>query len=233
MKLGQLFWGSLLVALGGLFLFREQLPFSLTWSLIRNLWPIGLILAGVVVLLRNPPVRMAVAILAGVLAAVLVFGMMTLLVFGETPEGTLVDSGGERLSVPLRPDVTRALLSAEVGVTRLDIRQGSEDLAGAIVEAAGGSYVLENDSDGPEERVRFAFEPRGRAWGPWHGENRAEVLLNSTPEWEVDLECGASTVDLDLRGLRVTTVTISAGGRVSTLFWMPSSRRRASMSRAV
>jgi hypothetical protein len=37
------------------------------------------------------------------------------------------------------------------------------------------------------------------------------VLLNSTPEWDVDLECGASAVDLDLRGLRVSTVTISAG----------------------
>jgi hypothetical protein len=211
MNQGQLFWGSLLVVIGGLFLFREHLPLNFTWSLIGNLWPLALILAGVAVLLRRHRARAVVAVLSALLVGGLVFGMVSLFLSGVRDEDWSVGPGGGTDTIPLRPEVTRALLSCEAGASRFAVRQGGSDLVTAAAEKTDGTYLLESTPEGDTERVTYLLRPRDSGWGPWNRENRAELLLSAAPEWELDLECGASAVELDLGGLRVGHVEITAG----------------------
>jgi hypothetical protein len=167
-----------------------------------NLWPLGLIFLGLVLIFRVWLPRVAVA-LALVLALVLVGGAIA---YSALP-GFQVATAKSNYSAPLGK-VEQGRLRLALGATDVSV-QGADmsDLYRARVEyptgrppkvrADNGTVSMETNNNFTLIGVRTT--------------NRASVSINQTIPWQVDVGGGASHETLDLAGVHLTSLNVSGG----------------------
>jgi hypothetical protein len=142
------------------------------------------------------------------------------LVLSATPSEPL---GESRYSSPVPAGAAEAKLQASMDSGELHIRPGGSGLFRATLRSAGRSTaqvsgsgaVAVVDVDAPPERGLLARN-RGSNW---------DLGLSTGLPWEVSLDSGAVTADLDLQELNVTKVAVDAGpSRLVLRLGQPGSR---------
>lgn len=210
MKAGAIFWGTALIAVGVLMVLHmtgaiDGLPFSI-WAW----WPVLLILAGLAILSRSPGLRQVLAAVAGVAAALLVFDIFTLgFIFGHGVPTRAATS--QEFSQRIVPGTERATLRVEGGAMKLAVDGTTDDLVRAETRSSHGEFTFSCTGDSIAPEVLVGWESTGGVKRIDRLQNSATIMLNATPVWDVAVEAGASSIDLDLTPFRVREVRLESG----------------------
>jgi len=210
----KVFWGFLLVLVGGLFLLSNLgvLDWGV-WDTIWRAWPIVLVLWGVSVLLR-PTGRLG-AVLTAVIAVLAVVGVLALAYNAhlKAGEGGASGAGEIALAQPFDAGIKNVNLSLTFGAgeIRLDGKAAPSQLASGTLGFIAKEPTVTYSASGEAADLRIdmaggtwtgSIGPRGPVWN---------ISLNPAPTYSLDLESGACSADLDLSALRVASFDLSTG----------------------
>lgn len=205
MRTGRLIWGLLVVIIGVLLLAA-----SLGWvswyfllSLLQ-LWPVALVLIGIYLLFnRRQPVVTAV-----VMAVILIGGVVAAWYFWGTDGAGLA----ERTIVgPPVAGVSTASARLDVGASELQVKGGSIASVVAATYRSRSEYrVVQSGAGG---RYKLTLGPNFRRWywpGGGGGE-RIDLTLSAAVPWDMEINAGAASIDMDLDQVLLQRLKISTG----------------------
>jgi hypothetical protein len=216
MKPSRIFWGTLFAAFGILLLIGRN--FDLQFDAIWRFWPLALVFIGLAMMLKQPKIRGALAGLAALGIALLLFGLVTFEWLGpnfhisvdndEKEDGVQV----QEFSEPLAPAVQRATLRLEAAAGTYTVDSGSGELLHASVRSSIGGFLLDRESTADD--VRFFLHPEQksvRVSSVRNALNEVKVKIHPAPMWDIDFDIGAAKMECDFSRLRVQSVHINAG----------------------
>lgn len=209
--------GITTIVLGLVFL--GQMTGYLAWNVWLNillLWPLLLVSFGLEIIgkaLRNEWVR---ALGSLVVAAGLAYGALVM-----TP------SGGSPFWVPVAGEAERFELFAEheagidTGTARIEGAVGTMSVtAGNHLVAAEGATpfepVFDVETDASEADVRVGLGSGG-GWWPAGGRTSLDVALDEEVAWDLEVNAGVSSYELDLQDLVLRRLKLDAGVSEGTL----------------
>ena len=222
---GQLFWGTFLLTGGSLFFaYRfEYLPYD--WSFIWDIWPVALILMGVIIILKNTVAKPVISILLGIFVAVIAFGVFAEITFDDyeyryygdhNRSSRYIDNRNE-IAESWSDDIKFAELEVKTGASRVRLTDPTSDLIKVDSRGFLSDYYLDKDiSDGIaslelgliDKDVQLFDEP---------GSNRLDIKLNSKPVWDITLKMGAAESYLDLSDFAVKKLELKTGASNTSL----------------
>jgi len=209
-----LFWPVVLIGIGVV-----ALLFNTGWldwdkvAWLYRLWPVLLIALGIAILFRGRlPGR-----LATLFGAVLLILVLVAVAGGiAAVPGALVSSSG--------PVVTShfSALTGELTAPRLDLSAGAAQInvhAGATGADLYQATIQSPSDEKPEVTVDAATSTlhvnlpgrSGFHFGTVNDHRSVDLTLNDQLPWVVGLSTGASATNLDLSGLKVSSVTVESG----------------------
>lgn len=215
-KLHHLGEGLSTIAIGVVFLgqMTGNLPWNV-WLNILRLWPLLLVSFGLEIIgksLRSEFVRLLGSL---VIVAGLVYGA-----YGTAPTAGFVLPFGvagdsEEFSFEADSDT-----SVERGTARIEGVVGTLSVEGGkgVASAQGTTPfdpIFETDYEGDAIDVRVAMGEG--VWGPTEPQSRLGVVLGEEIEWDLDIEAGVSSYEIDLRDIVVRGLDLEAGVSDGTL----------------
>jgi hypothetical protein len=123
----------------------------------------------------------------------------------------------QHLTIPGRPGIERASFHFEGGAGSVRIAEGEGELASVETRTSMGEYILRHDSTAEGDDVSLTLEGSNHRWRIGRLENHVKVTLHPEPVWDLDLELGASSVDLDLRRLAIGRLNVDCGASSSVI----------------
>lgn len=209
-----LFWPVVLIGIGVIALLSNV--GWLDWarvSQVLQLWPLLLIALGLAIVFRDRlPVRLASIV-----------GAVILLLFVAAVAGGLASIPGA-LSASNSPIVTTSFSApaGEVTKPRLDLSAGASRITVRAGSTAGDLYraTISTPSDAKPDvhldttsGTLFVSLPgrSGFHFGDSSDRRSIDLTLDDQLPWAVALSSGASTTNLDLTGLKLTSVELSTG----------------------
>ena len=219
---GSFLIGFLLITLGVLLLLTTTGAVSFgIWIELVEYWPVLLLLTGAELILAQRPLLIRAGVVAATLAVVVAAAYFSMPEYD--PPGPLHTSYLEPLGDTQRLHLNMALLGGGVDLT--SDTAGSDSFAGLLAADFGRhpSRVIREQSNGHVEFHLASSGPflsHSSADGNTRSEGRisfpfglADWKLVVSPDVEVDIEinAGATDLDLDLRHLNVRRLTIEAG----------------------
>lgn len=133
------------------------------------------------------------------------------------------DSTGNRGLVKVQgSSVFNEPFTANTQIARLNLSGGgatyllsdtTNQLFSADTREYFGKYQLEHHQDDSVYVVDFSMKDhKGHwNWGDDNKSNRAEMKLNVNPEWEINVETGATKLDFDLTKFKLRSLKLSGG----------------------
>ncbi|MDH7487792.1 MAG: DUF5668 domain-containing protein [Anaerolineae bacterium] len=211
-----LFWPLVLIGVGVIFLLVNlgYLQAGNVWAVLWRFWPALLILAGIDILFGS---RSTVgAVISALLGLALIVAIIALIWLAPQIPAlrTLTASAElrtERVSQPLE-GVTEARVVMDVGsaeVTLYDL----EESASLIEADVSHSGELRFDVSKRGSRAEVRLDVRRSAPLSWFSGQRERwnVGLSREVLYEIELDAGSGTCDLDLSGLRVADFRLDLG----------------------
>lgn len=210
MRTGRLFWGVLFVVVGGLLILDRWNIVTLDWHSAWKFWPLLFVLWGAALLVRNERVKWVIIALTALLVGLLLLGVFS---FGWIG-GRNSDHGKTWVgdfSEPYESTIQKSTLRLEAAAGRYVIRDTSAQLFEASTESSIAEYKAETQLDGNSARTRIWLEgARVPLWGG-RARNRCTLRLNPNPAWDIAVEAGAASADLDLSPFKVEAVAVDGG----------------------
>lgn len=212
MKSKGIFWGVFFITLGIFFLLENTVNFVIVYPFWK-FWPILLILWGLGLVIKLEIVR---KIFSGINAFLLVLIIFSLFnqghyFFGHRSIEYSKDGFRENASFlyEKNSDSTKtASLTIKSGLCFVNICDPDTANLISVFAKNGEHYSLSRRDEGTnsdldlslsENRVNF---PR---------DNTLDVLLNSKPKWDLDVQVGVATVNLDLSKFDIRNLAINSG----------------------
>lgn len=203
-KIGKLLWGCAIMLLG-LLLLGNTLGFA-SWTIWQGfgiLWPIGLIVAGLAIIMR-------MKVLASVIFALtLVFAIMHLLTSIGALEG---ETRYVKLEAPYEGSVEKGTFSIKYGAGDLKIDHGSDFsfLSADVQTTDTNDPIL--DVVRTSKEVEVSLERSSAKGIPWGQSNEAwDVHLTGKIPITLDIDYGATDAEIDMRKLKVSRLYIDGG----------------------
>lgn len=219
MKNSNLFWGGILVALGVIFILSNFDFLNFNWWGIFRLWPMLLILLGVTLL----PIKNAIKI---VLTLILLAITIALLLtntslyqgrsyryswdFGDNNDYVQeYKRSDQSFFEPYSSDIEEATLDIEAVAGEFIIRGNTDNLVDFRQDGNIGPYVFSTNKEGNHQYLRF--EMQNSHFRMKRLINDVDLQLNDNPVWNINLECGAAKIDLDLSKYKARNIDIQGG----------------------
>ncbi len=211
MKLSTLFWGILLIAIGGLFLFNNLGVLNVNWETIWRLWPMILVFWGLSILVgtRRPP-WYAVALMI-LLLLFMIGAAATSSWFHNDFDFVSGEGFQQKFEEPFAPNTEKATFRLQSGAGRFFIRDTTHQLIKAETEVNFGKYTLTREQSDNSAYVTLDFRGRNRGWNFGSGRNHVDVRLNPDPSWTINIEVGAASGNFDLSPFKVEELRLDAG----------------------
>ncbi len=211
MKLSTLFWGILLIAIGGLFLFNNLGVLNVNWETIWRLWPMILVFWGLSILVgtRRPP-WYAVALMI-LLLLFMIGAAATSSWFHNDFDFVSGEGFQQKFEEPFAPNTEKATFRLQSGAGRFFIRDTTHQLIKAETEVNFGKYTLTREQSDNSAYVTLDFRGRNRGWNFGSGRNHVDVRLNPDPSWIINIEVGAASGNFDLSPFKVEELRLDAG----------------------
>ena len=211
MRLSTLFWGVLLIAIGGLFLFNNLGMLNVNWDTIWRLWPMILVFWGLSILLGKQRTPWYVVVLMIFLLLFMIAAAATSSWFHNDFEFVSGDGFQQKFEEPLAPNTEHATFRLQSGAGRFYIRDTTSQLIKAETEVNFGKYTLTREQSDHSAYVTLDFRGRNRGWNFGNGRNHVDVRLNPNPSWTINLQVGAASGNFDLSPFKVEELRIDAG----------------------
>ncbi len=223
MKTGRIFWGIILVYLGGVFLLENFNIIDFSWRAFFKLWPILLILLGVRMLLAGDARRNVIAV---GLITLLGLGLFTF--WGVRESRNQQDDwifsfkrGGERhndlktitsyYSEDYNDKIQVAALEIKGGAGDFELKSTSDKLFEAKVESGDVNYVLRRSDRDSLVKLDFGHKEKNNVVFPTDRFHSTKIFLNANPFWDIELKVGAADVDFDLSHIKVRKLNLAGG----------------------
>lgn len=217
MKSGKLFWGLLLLTIGGLVLSTKYDLIMSDFSFVWDIWPLLFIFWGAMVIAKNTLFRPIISAVFGVFVAVLIFGLFYNLFsafdFEYTPDGNITDKFIEEYN----PQVTKAFLTVNTGAAMINIHDNSDQLLDGYSSGSLGEYYYSSNVDDSVAWMKLELENKHFNFIRRKIKNYLELNLNSNPVWDLELNIGATKSKLDLSELKISDLSISTGASTTTV----------------
>ena len=227
MRNNKLIPGIVLVLLGTVFLLRNYGYVDIHWSNIFHLWPIFIVIAGVNLIFANNKSPLA----TGIKLAVIIggFGLLFFGNFGnkfgfwprDNYEFDIDDDGRDDNDVVNRESTHffEETYNDSIKTARLNIHGGGisykiSDTTSQLFNAeTRGKHVF--NSSTKDSSYVLDFRMKNNRFNNFNFDNdkssKATFKLNVNPEWELDINAGATDLDFDLTKFKIRNFKINGG----------------------
>jgi len=213
MKISRLFAGLLIVLLGVALILSNFDVLHLDWSYIFRLWPVLLIFAGISVLVANQKLRAVLYAVTAILVLVWIFSAASVGwgSFHGLFHGFARDVHHQEFTEDMTKGVKKGVLTINSGAGSFYINDTTSDLLYASTQSNVGDYYFDTSIDGPTENLELRLEGNDNHWNFGNTKNTVNIKLNNKPDWDVVLNVGACSGDLDLSPYIIKSAVVKAG----------------------
>jgi len=232
-----LVWPLVLIVAGVVLLLNQSghLPWSV-WTTLLRFWPLLIVLLGLEILISVT--RSTVLYVAGLFtAACLIVGAVLVAAFAVARPATGVEGPAVQTFIAARDDADRATIHLDLALGSLNL-EASQDSANLLEATIQNAYYSEQATGNTrvsggraEVSLRSDSRPTPVRLSDWSRLDRWDLLVATGIPLELNVNSGAAGLDLDLRGLHLTSLALDCGaGRVRVAFPEAAGRTTASLS---
>ena len=217
MKTSNIFWGVFFVAIGGLVLLGNLTDLNFTWSSAWKFWPMVLILIGVSILVKNQIGKGIVAGLAALVLALTLYASVSATTnlihddfeinFGD--EVVYYDT--TYFSQDFSDSIKTATLNFSAGAGGFKMLLPTDKLIDFKTEGVKDNYRMNRSDAGSHTDLSFEMKETKIKLGKSNYKNYVEMSLNSVPEWDLNFDVGAASLDLDLTPYKIGKIDVDMG----------------------
>ncbi|MFZ1519776.1 MAG: DUF5668 domain-containing protein [Ignavibacteriaceae bacterium] len=217
MKTSHIFWGVFLITIGGLILLGNLTDLNFTWHSAWNFWPMVLVLIGVSILVKNQIGKSIVAGLAALVLALTMYASVSATTnlidddFEINFEGEEAVYDTTNFSQEYSDSVKTATLNFSAGAGGFKILTPTDKLIDFMTEGSLNNYSLDRNDFESHSEINFEMKNNRIKLKNKNYKNSVEMSLNKNPEWALNFEVGAASVDLDLTQYKVTSLDVGMG----------------------
>jgi hypothetical protein len=217
MKTSNIFWGVFFVAIGGLVLLGNLTDLNFTWNSAWKFWPMVLILIGVSILVKN---QIGKGIVAGLAALVLALTLYA----SVSATTNLIDDDFEinfgddvvyydttYFSQEFSDSIKTATLNFSAGAGGFKMLLPTDKLIDFKTEGVKDNYRMNRNDAGSHTDLSFEMKETKIKFGKSNYKNYVEMSLNSVPEWDLNFDVGAASLDLDLTPYKIGKIDVDMG----------------------
>ena len=217
MKTSNIFWGVFFISIGGLVLLGNLTDLNFTWSSAWKFWPMVLILIGVSILVKNQIGKGIVAGVAGLVLALTLYASVTATTnlidddfeINFDDEAAIYDT--TNFSQEYSDSIKTATLNFSAGAGGFKILTPTDKLIDFMTEGSPNNYSLNRSDLNSHSEINFEMKNNRIKLNNKNYKNSVEMSLNKNPEWTLNFEVGAASVDLDLTQYKVSRFKIGMG----------------------
>jgi len=217
MKTSHIFWGVFFVSIGGLLLLGNYTDLNFSWNSAWKFWPMVLVLIGISILVKNQIGKNIVGALAGIILALTLYASVSAttnlithdFVFDFDDEDAVYDT--TFYNEDYSDSIKTASLSFNAGAGTFKLLPPTEKLVDFRTEGNKANYNLNRNDSESHTDITFNMKNTKVRFGKNNYKNSVEMSLNSKPEWELNFDVGAASVDLDLTPYKVSKVDVDMG----------------------
>jgi hypothetical protein len=212
--IGRIFWGLLLIVIGGLVLADNFGIIDVNWKNVWRLWPLGIIAAGVSILsLRSWIWRALTVLLVALTIAIILFAAVT-----DSPR---VESSPHRSTDAIIQQASSSIDEAEItikaGLSDLKITTADQAaIADVNLKSAHTALTQKSITDGTTQRISFISETDNSVW-LGSAKSLWDMKLTRSLPLALNIDTGASDVSIDVSQALLRTIAISTGASNVTL----------------
>ncbi|GIV45818.1 MAG: hypothetical protein KatS3mg036_0636 [Ignavibacterium sp.] len=218
MKTSHYFWGMFFVSLGALVLIGNLTDFSFQWSTAWKFWPSVLILIGISIMLKNQIGKAVIASLAGIVLALSIYASVsaTTSLINSDFEIVIDDDNNAvfdttYFSQEYNDSIKTAALNFNGGAGSFKLFSTTDKLIDFKAEGLKDLYSVRRNDVGSYSEIFFDMKGRSIKIGKENYKNFVEISLNTNPEWDLNFDVGAASLDLDLTQFKVRKTEINMG----------------------
>lgn len=218
MKTSQFFWGLFFISLGGLVLIGNLTDISFRWSTAWKFWPTVLILIGLSIMIKNQIGKNFIAALAGIILALSIYSSVSAttnlitdsfeIVFDDDASASFDTT---KFSQDYNDSIKTAVLHFKGGAGSFKLFSATDKLVEFQAEGLKDMYSLRRNDSGTYSEIFFDMKGKSIKIGKQNYKNSVEISLNPNPEWDLNFDVGASSLDLDLTQFKVRNTEINMG----------------------
>lgn len=226
MSFKNVFWGVLLLTIGLLYALRNFDVIWFSWGAVVDLWPLLLLLWGVSLLPVKPVFKLAGSLGVLVLAVVLVlvhpgsdgfsfqFGHRSWHYNNDNQYNEYSDSDSDTysdqsFSLPLDHAAPLVKLQLNAAAGRFELSDTTSQLIEFQSNGNIGPYTMTPNDGTPISEVEIDLDKVSVSSGDV--KNEVILKLNSKVTWMIDVEAGASKVEMDMQPFRVRRLELDGG----------------------
>jgi len=218
MKFRNIFWGVILIFIGVLFILQNLHFIHFDWMNLWRLWPVVLVLWGVSILPASSWIKLVLTLL--VLGASIFFMVDQTSHWDDyqsrtewwhdwnREDKTTID---QYFDVPFEDSVSEATLVLDAAAGAFLINETTDQLLEFDKRGSWNnySYLVKKLDD----KTEVMIEPEGDKIRIRKGNNKNDIniSLNNYPIWEINMDVGASAMDIDLTPYKVKKLDIDGG----------------------
>ena len=210
-NIGGLFWGLLIILIGGMLLIDNLGIYDLNMIRIWQLWPIILVGIGVSMLSLK-------GIAAGLVAGLMILISMVAILYVTTapvaPRSSGSDSGEEiSIEAPQNLDNT-AEVTIKTAAGLLNVSSSDDvNLADATLKSDIMSLNQENETINGKQKVLIEASRQGGSWPLSFGNitNELDVILTQQTPLDLTIDAGAAKIEASLENVRTKSIKVDAG----------------------
>jgi hypothetical protein len=224
MKTKNVIWGLVLVMIGVLFILKNMDIIYFNWYSIWRLWPVILVLIGVAILPVKSGIKIALTLVTLAVAAIILILSPS---FHQRNNGWSfnwddarkeIDEPGEmdqRIAEAYDTSITSAELKFDAAAGNFRINQSTEELFEFNREGNVGRYNYAIKD--LEDRREVSIELEEGRFRNVDLKNNVTMKLNPNPLWDLQIDVGAASLDLDLSSFRINRLDINGGASSITI----------------
>jgi hypothetical protein len=236
MKFDKVIWGVLLLFIGGVLLLENFNVINFYWGNIWDFWPVFIIILGVNILFNRGDSQTGNIISLGILVITLGF-----LFFkgqerpahrfwwsnhrdrveraADEEDNSDEDNDSDNsvkqnytASFDAGDETKKTILNISGGGTAFELKGKTDSLFSADVYRKYSNFGITKTTTDSVNTVTFKMEDKSRhkSWNIGNG-NDINLYLNTAPSWEMHLNMGAGSMDLDLENYKVRSLNFDGG----------------------
>lgn len=236
MKNDKLIPGVILIMIGAVILLHNYGYVSFHWRNFIYLWPILIVIGGINLIFAHN--RSAWATLLKLVVVIAGFGLLIFGNFGnrynfwphtyynyndDSDDDDDNDNSGDKVvkiegnsvfNEPYTADAKVARLNISGGGTIYTLTDTTNQLFNASTKEFFGKYDFSHRKEDSVYVLDFNMKNQRGNHLNWHGDNKtnsATFKLNVNPEWEINVETGATKLNFDLTKFKVRELKLSGG----------------------
>ena len=221
MKVSHIFWGTLFIIIGLLFLLSNFTTINLDWGNIWEYWPLVLILIGASLLTKHKFGKGLFAFLAALFLAIVIFASFNSamsfvnndfeIVFNDEDTSNIVV---KEFSAPFDSLVVKNIFHLSGGAGVFKITSATDSAIFIRTRGLRNTYRFSDTRfDDSIGKFNLDLKQKGIVFGigKRNKSNLIDVSLNKHPVWDLDFDLGAAALKLDLTQFKIEKLTTDMG----------------------